>query len=159
MRRRPEPHQPIVVAETVALPDDPPRMAQVVFGQTAVGVVVHQVLVPVDHIPGPQQVAHPLEAAGRFAAERNPAVERQPRTYLRRNRCVETQVAKPFDTIFQRIDRMPAAQPVDDHHAVPVDLRIARVGCPPRLLGIGVEGERGQVTIIVGHGRAGVVPP
>ena len=98
-------------------------MPQVVLQQIAVRVVVDQEAVDVRNVPGAQQIAHLLVGTGVFAAERNSVAERQPGVGFGGERRVESEVAEPFDTVFQRIDRMSARHAVLADQLVPVDLR------------------------------------
>ena len=54
---------------------------------------------------------------------------------------------------------MSARHAVAGDQLVPANLRIARVVRPPCQFGFPVARIAGQVTVIVGHGRTGVVPP
>lgn len=133
-------------------------MAQIVLQPVAVGVVVDQEPVDVGHVAGAQQVAHAPETAGRLAPEEETVVECQAPLGTRGESGIEGQVAEPSDPLLKGIDRRTAGKPVDGDQSVPVDLRIAGIGRAPRLFGLGIAGERGHVTVIVGHGRAGIVP-
>ena len=53
---------------------------------------------------------------------------------------------------------MSARHAVLADQLVPVDLRVARIAGEPRLLGLPVARIAGQIPVIVGHRRAGVVP-
>ena len=92
-------------------------------------------------------------AVGKAVAERQPFVRRG------RKEGVETEVADTFGAVFERIDGMSARHAVAGDQLVPANLRIARVVRPPCQFGFPVARIAGQVTVIVGHGRTGVVPP
>ena len=156
--RSPAQRQRIIVAEAVALADRPSGMPQVILQQIAVRIVVDQEAVDVRNVPGAQQIAHLLVGTGVFAAERNSVAERQPDVGFGGERRVESEVAVPADTAFHRIGRMSARHAVLADQLVPVDLRVARIAGEPRLLGLPVARIAGQIPVIVGHRRAGVVP-
>ena len=153
------PSERIVVAEAAALVHKPPRAAQVVLKQIAVGVVVDQIVVDVGQVSGPEQVAQLLVAALRDAGELHAAAQRQIGRRPRGEPRARLGGRGPRDSLLERIARRPARQTVGGDQGVPVDLRIARVGAAPRLLVGPVARPRGQVAVVVGHGRARVVPP
>ena len=107
----------------------------------------------------PQQVAHLFVAARAGMAVGKAVAERQPFVRRGRKEGVETEVADTFGAVFERIDGMSARHAVAGDQLVPANLRIARVVRPPCQFGFPVARIAGQVTVIVGHGRTGVVPP
>ena len=150
--------QRIIVAEPAALADRTAGVPQVVLQKVAVGIVVHQILVDVGDILRTQQVAHLLVIARPRMAENQPVTQCQPGVERSRKQGAEVQVAEPLGAVFEGIDGMARRHAVLGDQFVPVDLRIARVAGPPRLLGLAVTGITGQVTVVVGHRRACVVP-
>ena len=134
-------------------------MPQVVLKAVAVGVVVDQKLVDVGQEVGAQQVAHAFEVARRAVVGRGAVAEHDALVETRREERVEVQAAQALDASLQSIERLAARHAVAGVERVPIDLRVAGIAAAPGLLRGGIARIARQVAVVVGHGRASVVPP
>ena len=133
-------------------------MPQVVLKQVAVGVVVDQIAVDIRQVPRTEQVAHLTVGAAAVVAERQAVTQGQGVVEGRGEGGIEAQIRRTLDPVVEGVDRLAVPHPVAADQLVPIDLRIARIGCKPCPFGFEIARIARQVAVVVRHGCAGVVP-